>query len=1000
MRYALYAFVSLSALCIAAPSLAQDPETPETPPSNSTAETRGDASEAIVVTGSRIARGGFQAPTPVTVVGGELIQNLGQVSAAETLGIIPQNVGTQSDATAGASTNPDVGAAFANLRGLNPSRGTRTLALVNSRRFVPSSDGGAVDLNLIPAAMIERVEVVTGGASAAYGSDAIAGVVNVILDTDLEGFRAQADYGQTFRSDGETYHGSLVWGSSFSGGRGHVVIGGEYQKNEGIGECARVRLWCAEGYDIYTNASLIVPGQEAGGYDVPGSPTYGLPNFIIGPDSKRNYNDARGVVRARAPADPAAWNYRFTDDGLGIAGFDPGQFVSTSLTGARQGGDGVSTYDDSDIQTPVQRYVGYLYGEYELTDNISAFTELTYAKRESRSTPVTAGPRSTFFLKASNPFVPAELQALLNGTSFSLGKDVDDVIVSVNESDATVYRGLVGLSGEIGGGWMWDIYYQYGRNERMQTRTNSRVNTPFQYAIDAVRAPDGSIVCAELLEPDPDPVAQGCVPLNLFGLNNLDPAAVAYAYRPIMEDFKYTQNVIAGSVQGELFGGIGAGPVIIAAGGEYRAESGNVYHGDIPNYTDYAFTFGLDYAGKIDVVEGFAEIAVPVFADMPFGEAFDVDGAIRYTSNHAQDTLSGEEKTTGVTSWKVSAIYDIVDSFRLRASRSRDIRAAGFRELFLKNVPTEEGSSQGIVDNPAIPGSPAGGDDPTPILNGGSFALSPEKADTTTLGAIFSPGFASGLRLSVDWYQIKIKDVITDIPGQRILDFCSDFDLFCDRITFGGGPTDITFLDARQVNLGQLTVRGFDVEMDYTLPLYRLGNDLPGQINLRVLGNHQYDFVVTPDPTVPSIDYAGQSGPANFAGDFNPTPDWVWNAFLSYDDDAFNATLSMRHISSGTLDVEKTGPEDAGYDPSLPDSVNLNTVPSRTYFGLAMSYKIALQEGRDRYLEIFGVIDNLFDTKPPIAPGFDPGGGSAYPTNPVYFDTFGSRFRAGVRVRF
>jgi outer membrane receptor protein involved in Fe transport len=981
------------------PLFAQDAEPSAPPVSDSASASQPAASEAIIVTGSRIVRDGFQAPTPVTVVGGELMQNLGQVSAADTLRIIPQNVGTQSDATAGASTNPDVGASFANLRGLNPRRGTRTLTLVNSRRFVPSSDGGAVDLNLVPAAMIERVEVVTGGASAAYGSDAIAGVVNVLLDTDLEGIRAQADYGQTFRGDGESYHGSLVWGSSFAGGRGHVVLGGEYQKNDGIGECARVRLWCSESYNVYTNASLITPGGGRGGYDVPGSPTYGQPNFIIGPDGKNSYNDARGVVRASRPAPQAAWNYRFTEDGLGIVQYDPGQYVSTSLTGARQGGDGVSQYDDSDIQTPVERYVGYLYGEYEFSDSITAFTELTYAKREGLSTPVTAGPRSSFYIKSGNPFIPAELETLLNGASFSLGKDVDDVIISVNTSDATVYRGLVGLKGELGADWTWDAYYQYGRNERLQTRTNSRVNTPFQYAIDAVRAPDGSIVCAELLKPNPDPVAEGCVPLNLFGLNNIDPAAAAYAYRPIMQDFEYTQHVLAGTVQGELFSGFGAGPVRVAAGAEYRKETGDVYHGDIPNYTDYAFTFGLDYAGEIEVAEGFGEINIPVFSDSPLGEAFDLDAAVRYTSNTAQDTLSGEEKTTGVTSWKVSAIYDVFSSFRLRASRSRDIRAAGFRELFLKNVPTEEGSSQGIVDNPAIPGSPAQGDDPTPILNGGSFALAPEKADTTTFGAILSPEAIPGLRLSADWYQIEIKDVITNIPGQRVLDFCTDFDLFCDRITYGS-PTDITFIDARQVNLGQLTVRGFDLELAYALPLDSLGADLPGQLSLRVLGNHQYDFLVSPDPTVPSVDYAGQSGPADAAGDFNPTPSWVWNGFLSYDDDAFNATFSVRHIAKGILDVEKIGPEDEGYDPSLKDSVNINRVPARTYFGLAMSYQFALEEDRDQYIEVFGAIDNLFDTKPPVAPGFDPGGGSAYPTNPVYYDTFGSRFRAGVRVRY
>ena len=197
-----------------------------------TPEEQGDA---IVVTGTRIERsGGFNEPTPSTVFGGDQIADLAIVSAGDIVELMPQNTAVVSDAVAGITAGADVGASYANLRGLNPSLGTRTLTLVNTRRFVPTSDGGAVDLNLIPTAMIERVETVTGGASAAYGSDAVAGVVNIILARNLEGLRAQADYGQTFRGDGEGWHGSLVYGTRV-GDRGHLVIGGEYEKREGIG---------------------------------------------------------------------------------------------------------------------------------------------------------------------------------------------------------------------------------------------------------------------------------------------------------------------------------------------------------------------------------------------------------------------------------------------------------------------------------------------------------------------------------------------------------------------------------------------------------------------------------------------------------------------------------------------------------------------------------------------------------------------------------------------
>jgi outer membrane receptor protein involved in Fe transport len=993
------------ALVLAEHASAQDvAETPGTAaePAGTLAAQTGDgtADQMIVVTGSRIRRNGFSAPTPLTVIGGELISNLGQVNISETLRLIPQNSNFQSDAVAGITAGANVGASFANLRGLNPFSGTRTLTLVNGRRFIPSSDGGAVDLNVIPTAMIKRIETVTGGASAAYGSDAIAGVINVILDTELEGLRAQADYGQTSRDDGRSYHGSLVFGTKFAGGRGHIVIGGEYQDNKGIGDCSKSRRWCAESWDVYTNASNVLPGGRTSGYNVPGSPGDPFPNFVIGPGSIQAFNDPRGVVRDRAPTAIPARNFRFTEDGRSIVPFDPGMFVSSAQVGPRQGGDGISTYDDSDLQTPVRRYVGYAHVQYELSDAVTAETELTYANRVASNTANILGPRSTYFVRAVNAYLPENLRTLLAGTSFSLGKDLDSAFKSLNRAEAEVFRGLVGLKGELGGKWTWNAYYQYGDNKRHQDRTNNRVNTPFQYALDAVRDPGGNIVCAELLKASPDPRAQGCKPLNLFGLDNLDPAAVAYAYRPVVEDFRYRQHVVSGAVQGELYSGWGAGPIGFAAGVDYRDEDGLVTHGNIPDYFDYAFTFGQDFGGKIKVLEGFSELNVPVLKDSALGDALELNGAVRYTRNRSSDGFSGEAKTTKATSWKVSGIYDITGGLRLRASRSRDIRAAGFRELFLKNIPTEAGSVSGIVDNPAIPGSPAGGDDPTPVLTGGSFALNPERADTTTAGAVFSPTFLRGLSVSVDWYQIKIADAITTLSQQGVVNFCQDFTLFCDRITYGGSPADITFIDARQVNLAALVVRGFDLELDYRLRLSDISAELPGTVNFRVLGNNQYDFLSRPTPGAPTTDFAGQTGPVADAGNFNASPRWTWSGFVTYSDARFNVTASVRHIPEGIYNVSRIGPEDDGYDPNIANSINTNRVDAATFVGLAMSYTIPLGGRKDRHVQIFGAVDNLFDQDPPVAPGGGSGGGSNYPTNPVHFDTFGARGRAGIRVSY
>ena len=962
----------------------------------------------VIVTGTRIKRDGFNEPTPATVIDAGLMENLGQVNITEALKLIPQQSNFQSDAVSGITAGANVGASYANLRGLNPYNGTRTLTLVNSRRFIPTSDGGAIDLNVIPSAMIQRVETVTGGASAAYGSDAIAGVVNILLDTQFQGIKAQVDYGQTFRGDGTSYHASIMGGTSFADGRGHIVVGAEYQDNEGIGDCAKVRLWCAESWDIFTNSNNVIPGGGTSGYNIPGSPGYGLPHYVIGPDSKQANNDPRGVVRDRNPAAQAARNKRFNDEGTGVVDYDPGRFLNSFQFGSRQGGDGASTYDDSDIQTPLDRWVGYLYGEYELSDALTVQTELTYAKRNASNTSYVVGPRSTFFVNNDNPFIPDDLRVLLDGTDFSLGKDLDGILTSVNQAETEVFRGLFGLSGKLWSDWTWDAYYQYGHNFRHQDRTNVRVNSAFQYAIQAVDegaylggTPNGNIVCKETLQPDPDPISVGCIPMNLFGLDNADPAALSYVYRDVLEDFSYSQHVLSGAVQGTLFEGWGAGPISLAAGVDYRSEGGDVTHGDIPFYNNFAFTFGLDYSGDITVLEGFSELNVPVFRDSAIGDLFELNGAIRYTRNHATNNDTSEEKTSNATSWKISGIYDITDGLRLRASRSRDIRAAGFRELFLRNVPTEPGSTSGIVDNPWLPGSPPIGDDPTPILNGGSFALTPEKADTTTAGVILQPSFIPGLRMSADWYQIKITDAVTTLGGQRIVDFCYDYDLFCDRITYADpDQMDITFVDARQVNLAKLELRGLDFEIAYSMQLADLSADWNGSLNMRLLANHQYDFISQADPTVPELDYAGQSGPVGDGGDFNPSPPWIWNAFVSYDNGGFNTTLSWRRFSEGIYNIQRIGPEDPGYDPTVTNSISTNRVDGASYFGLAMSYEIPLGGGNDRYVELFGTIDNLFDRKPPISPGGGGGGGSNYPTNPVYFDTFGSRFRAGVRVAY
>lgn len=983
-----------------------------------------DTLEEVTVTGSRIRRSGFEAPNPLTVVGIEQMEKLGQNNVAEALSSIPQNSSFLSENNAGHVVTANVGSNFANLRGLNPFFGTRTLTLVDGRRFVPTSDGGAVDLNVIPASLISRLETVTGGASAAYGSDAVAGVVNVILDKRFTGVKAQVDFGQTFRGDGKSKHVSLGAGTAFADGRGHLLFGGEYQDNGGIGGCAQVRTWCTPSWDVFTNSGLVdadASPQRASDGATPQARNrryLGEPNFIIAPGSRQAFNVPQGVFRDQASTPMALRYMRFNDNGTGLQDMDPGKYAWAVAFGPRSGGDGDSTFEDAMLRAPVERYSLFGRSSWEFTDSLEGFAELSWAGREVNVNQYITGPRSTMYVRGDNAFLSPEIRALFPAApadTASLGKDLDGTYRSVNRSEVTTLRGVAGLSGELPGTWHWDTYYQYGRNEREQTFSRARVNHFFQYALDAVDegefltgTPNGNVVCrATLLATVPE-AAVGCVPMNLFGLDNLTEEAVNYAYRTAPEDFQYTQHVLAASTSGDLFAGFGAGPVRAAVGAEYRSEKGDVSHRDIPYYNEFAFSYGQDFGGSIKVLEGFAEINAPLLLDAPLARRLEANAAVRQTRNKSHDAQTGDSKSVNITSWKFSSIWDPVDWLRVRGTRSRDVRAAGFRELYYKTVPSEVGTTLGSVANPWN----GNATDNTPILGGGEFGLKPEKADTTTIGLVFSPGGAAdGLRLSADWYQIKIKGAITATNAAQLVTFCFNLDSFCERIDFTDSTrTDITFIRATDTNLGGYAVRGADFELDYTLPLSRLSQQAAGVLNVRTLATLNYDMVVTSAPGATPVDFSGQTGPTTAFGNFNSGPRWQLNTLLTYSLNRFSATLNVRHVPAGKLNANWIGPDDPRYDAliaaSMSDLVSAtptntvsdNTVSGRTYLGLSANYKMPF--GDNGSWELFGVINNLLDTKPPIAPGGNAGPGSNYPTNPVYFDTLGAQFRAGFRVKF
>ncbi len=987
----------------AVPALAQD-------------EPAAEDEDRIIVTGSRVQRSTFETTNPVTVLDSEDIENLGLTDVGEIVSQLPSNSNFFSSNNVGLG-NFNVGAQFVNLRGLNPFFGTRTLTLVDTRRVVPTSIGGGVDVTLIPSMMVQRTETVTGGASALYGSDAIAGVVNIILDTELDGLRAQADFSSTTEGDGNEYHVSAAYGADFAGGRGHIVVGGEYQQTDAIGNCSEERDWCGERYALYTNPDFATNGQ---------------PHYIIGANAYSANTSSTGLlvpclvfsfgVCVNVPA-LSGDLVQFNEAGTATVPYDRGLYsAGAGFFGSRQGGDAgaVPAYAGTTLRPEVERYSLLGHATYELTDSVTMFIEGSYADSAAVN-PVATGAIGPYALEifdrgyvgnhiaVDNAFLPPSVAAALPAGGAMLARDMLNIQPARNETNNSTWRALAGFNGELSNSFNWNAYYSHGVNKNDQHLFNNVVSSFLNYSLDAVRTGPNTVVCGVnvpgRINPNTgapytaDDVARAsssgaCVPLNLFGTNNADPAAVNYAFRTLEELSTIKQDVVALNINGDLSEGWGAGAIKLATGVEWRREAIEVTH-NIPNtpyYNDFFLSYGLDFGGHIEVLEGYVETNVPVFSNSPLGDYFELDLAVRATQNKNTGTLGANAGLSGsqdFLTWKVSAVWDVTDWLRFRGTRSRDVRAAQFRELY-QSYATTVGGPFGTVSNPWNGGLT----DPTSITSGGNVNIEPERADTLTAGLVLTPhGALEGFRFSADWYDITIKDAIAGPPvavgAQNIVTLCFQGDqAFCDLIV-GEGTNDIVSVANTAQNLQGFTTRGVDFEAAYSTDVGE------GSLSVRVLASMLYDQLFATGFGTPPVDYAGQSGPTAAFGTFNTSPKWQGNAFTTYSTGPLTATIQLRYVGPGSYyTVTPSGgapvaPGDPGYASTDPNSISDNTVGSAAYINVSGSYDII--EG----VQLFGSVNNLFNRDPVIAPG-----GNGFPTNPVYFDTFGRTFRVGARLRF
>lgn len=956
---------AMAAVLMASPAQAEDqaaqqqqaqpqPAAAEPPPAE--AETA-NGNDPIIVTGSRIA-GGFTAPTPVTVLSNDRVQALAITNVGDALSQLPSFRATSTPATQ-ATLGGNIGARILDLRGLGA---VRTLVLVDGRRFVPSTSQGTVDINLVPSSLVEQTQVVTGGASAAYGSDAVAGVVNFILDRDMTGLKAEAVYGISERGDDESVFASLAGGARIGSGL-HVTLAGEYEKSYGMGDCY-TRDWCATQTLILQNpafgsnglpANLIVPGVNTATV-APG----GLIN--------RSYNAAGQAIGTNA-TDPLRGT-TFTANGT------PREFEYGTLVGPlfMLGGEGTgrnSFISPFRLKVPVERYSLYGTATLDITPGLRGKLDVSYGRVQGE---VIGNVLRDFNgsllgqIKADNAFLPDDVAAAMadNGVaSFILGKADFNLGPARARSSTETYRVVAALEGDISSSWSWDLSYQYGRTNFRQDTYNSIILANLRKATDSVLV-GSSAVCrvnADASTTNDDP---NCVAYNPFGEGQFSAGAAGYVTGDGFQTTRYDQHVVAANLQGDLIN-LPAGAVKLALGGEYRSDKIVGETDAISAQNQFWSLNGTALAGSVNVKEAYAELAVPVFRDSAFGYALDLNGAIRRT----------DYSTSGaVTTWKAGAVYEPFDGVRLRITRSRDIRAPNLAELVGPLVK----SAIGLTD-------PRNGEQANPtIYTGSNPNLRPEKADSWTIGAAITPrsgGAVGRMRLSVDYYAIEVNDAIGVLGAQTLANRCQQgVSEFCDLITRDSVTGSILEIRDVMVNSNELRTSGFDIEYQYRQPLGGAG-----RLDLSLLANFVNTLTLV-DPAG-ETNRAGQNGVRT--GTVPGVPDYVLDGMLSWTLNDLKLTAQGRYIPEGIFWTNFVGPDSNWYDVTSLQSVSNNHVPDRFYLNLSAQYTLRL--GDDREFQLFGAINNALDKDPPIMPGA--GGG----TNQILYDPVGRAFKIGIRAR-
>jgi outer membrane receptor protein involved in Fe transport len=977
----------------------------------------------IVVTGSRLVTSGMESPVPVTAVRAEELEAMDPGALISSVSQLPQFYGNSTPNNSNFFVRGGTG--NLNLRGLGANR---TLTLLNGRRVPSTSAFGGVDINLFPEAMISGIETVTGGASAAYGTDAVAGVVNFLLDTDFNGLEVGLQGGITERGDGENYEAKLAFGTNI-GERGHVLVAGSRAKQNGIHDLTS-RDWY-QGWGAvqvggiwadYPNVHSISASFD-GIISAPGTAIDGLAF-----DSAGNY---------------APFNVGSPSQGV-VGGAGPNAGRASGGGGDDLNAEAFTLYPDTD------RYSIFAYGDYELSSNVTLFAQYMrgYNHQFQYNTPRSSlfGSPTAITIFQDNAFLPESLRDTMIANdiqSFALRRtgSIEDIGDVWFEDRTTQNVGTAGFKADIasGGfldGWQVNGYYQYGRSRRVWDQYSLRVDRIFA-AVDAVEDEGGNIVCRVSTFAGGAAAFPGCQPLNLFGRGNASAGAVDYvmgndvgqhvdtpvyfanlgytgetlsydAVAPKRNITTFQQHFAEVSAHGDLFQ-LPAGAVSLAVGASYRKESIRQLVQDTTNQpanhdgavhpvmcndaaiglrgvngADCANTVGFQFSkvsniqGQADVKEAFAETLIPLY-DNDAGQSVTVNLSGRWADYSGSGTI-----------WAYKGGIDIAltDGVRVRGTYSRDVRAGNLSERFDKT-----GGAGNVADpRTAAENATWGGQTyQVTIFSGGNPAIKPESADTFTAGVVFQPLFIPGFSASVDWYTVNISDAIATVGTNEVARRCfaENDPQFCALVTTDPAQDGKIILVGNQyVNVAQSRVQGVDAELGYRSDVKLFGGD--EQLGARVFMSWLLDRSdVGATGTVTRFD--GLTGIAPDTGGPGQFPKLKVTGNVNYRNGPFSAFLQGRLIGQGTRTFL------FGQNPAE-EGVNIadNSVPAVFYADLRLSYDLSLLGAET---QIWGSVTNLFDRDPPITGTYSTFTGTSAQYNAGLFDVLGRRFTVGVKLR-